>query len=134
MNIIEKIRELNLPTGEYVVIGSGIMDVLGIRKAHDIDISVLPSLHASLRATGDWSEEIRYEKIFLIKDGVDINPHLSWSDYDTTTGEAIASATRIDGIDFMNLHELRKFKTALGRDKDLADIELIDMYIKEHGL
>lgn len=39
--------------------------------------------------------------------------------------EIISSATLIDGIPFMNLDELIKFKIALGREKDFEDIELI---------
>lgn len=35
ISIIEKIKNLNLPHGEYVVIGSGILDVLDIRPALD---------------------------------------------------------------------------------------------------
>lgn len=33
----------------------------------------------------------------------------------------------------MNLKELRKFKKALGRDKDNVDIALIDEYLKRHN-
>src|SRR3989344_2496956 len=126
MNIIEKIKKLNLTMGEYVIIGSGILDALGIRKANDIDISALPQLYSRLRATGEWNEEERYGKIFLKRNGIEINPQLSWSAYPTSTEEAISSAMIIDGIPFMNLKELRKFKKALGRDKDFADIILID--------
>ena len=132
MNIIEKIKKLNLTMGEYVIIGSGILDALGIRKANDIDISALPQLYSRLRATGEWNEEERYGKIFLKRNGIEINPQLSWSAYPTSTEEAISSAMIIDGIPFMNLKELRKFKKALGRDKDFADIILIDEYLREH--
>ena len=118
--------------GEYVIIGSGILDALGIRKANDIDISALPQLYSRLRATGEWNEEERYGKIFLKRNGIEINPQLSWSAYPTSTEEAISSAMIIDGIPFMNLKELRKFKKALGRDKDFADIILIDEYLREH--
>ena len=132
MNIIEKIKKLNLTMGEYVIIGSGILDALGIRKANDIDISALPQLYSRLRATGEWNEEERYGKIFLKRNGIEINPQLSWSAYPTSTEEAISSAMIIDGIPFMNLKELRKFKKALGRYKDFADIILIDEYLREH--
>ena len=132
MNIIEKIKKLNLTMGEYVIIGSGILDALGIRKANDIDISALPQLYSRLRATGEWNEEERYGKIFLKRNGIEINPQLSWSAYPTSTEEAISSAMIIDGIPFMNLKELRKFKKTLGRDKDFADIILIDEYLREH--
>ena len=65
---------------------------------------------------------------------MDIIPRLSWSEYSTSSGEAIASAMIIDGIYFMNLKELKKFKKALGREKDFADIKLIDEYLKKHNL
>lgn len=128
MNIIERMKELDLPKGQYVIIGSGPMDVLGIRQAHDIDIAVMPELFKTLHTSGEWEEEERYGKIFLMRDGLDINPELSWSDYPTTTAEAIASALVIDGVPFMNLEELKRFKTALGREKDKADITLIEAY------
>ncbi|MFH1657015.1 MAG: hypothetical protein ABH919_00970 [bacterium] len=133
MNIVEKVKKLNFAPGEYVVIGSGLLDVLGIRQANDIDIAVLPELHARLRTTGEWEEEKRYGKIFLKKEKIEIVPQLSWSEYPTSTEEAIASATVIDNVYFMNLQELRRFKEALGREKDFADIALIDAYLKEYA-
>ncbi len=136
MSIIERIKKLDLPFGHYVVIGSGPLDALGIRPANDIDIAVTPELFAALRATGEWEEETRYGKTFLMRntDGLDINPELSWSDYPTTTQEAIASALVIDGVPFMNLEELKRFKRALGREKDAADIARIEEYQKHAAM
>lgn len=125
MNIIQKIKELNLPLGQYVIVGSGTMDILGIRPAGDIDIAVTKSLHQELRKTGKWKE---YNKIFLVDDTFEIIPELGLENYYTTTEEAISSALIIEGIPFMNLDELIKFKTAQGRDKDLIDIKLIRGY------
>lgn len=130
MNIIEKVKKFNFPSGEYVVVASGPLEALGIRKASDIDIAVTPALHTKLKASGEWEEKVKYGKTFLQQDGIEIIPSLSWSEYPTTTEEAIASAMIIDGIYFMNLEELKKFKKALGREKDLKDIELIDKYIE----
>lgn len=84
-----------------------------------------------MRATGEWQEEKKDGKIFLKRDDVEIIPELSWSDYPTTTEEAIASAMMIEGVPFMNLQELRKFKQALGRPKDFTDITLINEYEKQ---
>lgn len=128
MTIISRIKQLRLPYGQYVVVGSGTLEALGIRQAADIDIAVLPALHTALRATGEWDEDERYGEIFLKREDVEILPRLDWDAYPTTTAAAIASALVIDGVPFMNLDELRTFKAALGRDKDLADIALIDAY------
>lgn len=95
-NIIEKIKTLNLPPDQYVVIGSGTMAALGIREASDIDMSVLPELHKKLREGGEWEEDVRYGKVFLKKDDFEVNPDLSWGDYKTTTAEAVQSALIID--------------------------------------
>jgi hypothetical protein len=123
--LFSKLKELNFPKGEYVVTGSGILGALGLREVNDVDIAVTPHLLASLQSTGEWTEEIRYNKIFLMKDDVDIASQLSWEDYATTTEEAIQSATMIDGFPFLNLEETIKFKQAMGREKDFHDIELI---------
>lgn len=130
MNIIEKLKSLNLPSDQYVVISSGTLDVLGIRKANDIDLSITQELHEQLRKTGEWKEEVRYGKIFLLKEDIEINPDVSWKDYKTTTKELIETALVVNGINFMNLEEVIKFKKALGREKDFKDIELIEDYLK----
>jgi len=132
MNIIKKIKELNFPPNQYVVVGSGILDVLGIREASDIDIAVTNDLHQKLRETGEWKEYERYDRIrvFLKKDVYEIIPQLDWESYNTTTEEAISSAVIVEDIPFMNLDELIKFKTALGREKDFKDIKLIKNYQK----
>lgn len=126
---IEKIKDLNFPLGEYVVVGSSILEVLGIRESVDIDIAVTSKLRDILLKTGKWNEEYNYNKLFLKNPGIDILPELNWEKYDTTTNQAIAGAIIIDGIPFMNLEELIKFKTALGREKDFKDIELIRKYL-----
>jgi hypothetical protein len=129
MNIITKVKKLDLPLGQYVVIGSGIMAQLGLRTANDVDIAVTPDLYATLRASGEWEEAERYGKIFLKKGVLEINPRLDWESYSTTVEVTIASATIIEGVSFMNLNELVKFKRVLGRAKDLADIVMIEAYL-----
>lgn len=129
--MLKKIKKLQFPLGQYVVVGSGIMDVLGIRKARDIDIVVTLKLYNDLRATKKWKEEEHHGEIFLKQNGIDIIQKLEWDEYTTTTQEAILSAVLIGGVPFMNLEELKKFKTSLGRKKDFKDIYLIDQYLSK---
>jgi hypothetical protein len=131
MNIIQKIKELNLPNDQYVVIGSGTMDVLGIRQAQDIDISATEELFDKLKETGEWLEFEKYGRSFIKKDVFDINKSLGWEKYSITIEEANKSALFIEDIPFMNLNELIKFKTAMGREKDFKDIELIKEYLNK---
>ena len=66
MNIVERIKKLNLPVGHYVVVGSGVMDALGMRPAHDIDIAVTPELFKTLRTSGVWEEELYCLTVLVI--------------------------------------------------------------------
>ncbi|MCH8889400.1 hypothetical protein IID26_03185 [Patescibacteria group bacterium] len=131
MDIIDEIKKLQFPLGQYVVVGSGTMAALGIREARDIDIAVISKLYDFLCATGKWEKEEYHGKILLKQGKVEIIPQLNWNEYATTTEEAITSAILIDNIHFMNLKELKKFKLALGRKKDFEDIKLIDQYLNE---
>ncbi len=131
-NIISTVKSLNFPLGQYVVVASGIMEALGIRNSSDIDIAVTLELHTRLSETNDWKKEIKYNKVFLQKDKIEIIPSLDWDKFPIKTEEAIAKAMVIDGVAFMNLEMLKKFKFALGREKDFADIKLIDDYIADH--
>jgi 8-oxo-dGTP pyrophosphatase MutT (NUDIX family) len=131
MNILQKIKELNIPNDQYVVIGSGTMSALGIREANDIDMSVTEELFDKLKETGEWEEFEKYGRPFLKKDVFDINKHLGWEKYSITIQEANNSALFIEDIPFMNLDELIKFKAAMGREKDFKDIELIKEYLNK---
>ena len=128
MSIVENVKSLNLPFGEYVVIGSGLLDALGLRSANDIDIAVTPKLYRQLHSTGEWREAKKYGKDFLLKGKIEISSQLEWEDFSTTIKEAIGSALIIDGIPFLNLDELKKFKRAFGRQKDYEDISLLEKY------
>jgi len=131
MNIIKKIKNLDFPFGEYIVVGSGILAALGLRQAKDVDIAVTPRLLKKLKNSGNWKEKIRWEKLFLMGDNIEIISQLNWEKYPTTTQEAINSAAIIDGIPFLNVEETILFKRALGRKKDLKDIELLNQYLKK---
>ena len=56
MNIIKLVKKLDLPIGQYVVFGSGPLDVHGIRETWDVDICVKPELFEKLKLTKEWEE------------------------------------------------------------------------------
>ena len=120
--------------GEYVVIGAGILEALGIRNTNDVDVIVKPILFEKLRESKIYKEEMRWGKIFLIGDQTEIGTKLDWENYSTTIEEAINTAMIINGIPFLNIKETIKFKKAMGREKDTRDIKLIKGYLKKHPL
>lgn len=133
MSIFERVKNLHLPLGEYVVIGAGILEALGIRDTRDVDVIVIPELFEKLRESKVYKEEMRWDKLFLFADNIDIGSKLDWENYSTTIEEAVKTATIIDGVPFLSLEETIKFKKAMGREKDFNDIDLIEKYSKNYA-
>lgn len=131
MNIFEELKRLGLPTGQYVVFGGGSMAAHGIRMPSDIDILVTNELYERLREQG-WQdeEEIRPGLTRIVKDKYDVTPDISCGSYNPNKQELIDNAKIINGIPFLPLNELIKFKKEKGREKDLKDIELIKKYLE----
>lgn len=134
MDIWKKLKELNFPIGEYLVVG-GAMAAHGIREAHDLDILVTPKLYRQLKKD-EWKicdcEQCRKTNRFMLKgDGVDILPNYTYGNYDGDVHWLMANADIINGYPFINLSEYIKFKKELNRPKDIVDIELIRKYLDQ---
>lgn len=139
LSISEKVKQLNLPIGEYVVVG-GAMEAHGIRKVNDIDIVVMPKLFDELIQKGwkvcrcDKCQAMRRagtKKQILKSEGIDILSEYSWYDkYQADTEELVKNADIIDGIPFVQLKELLKWKKVADREKDRKDVELIEKFLR----
>ncbi len=125
----ERIKQVAIPLDQMVVIGSGLLDVWGLRDADDIDLVVSQRVFDELRATGEFSEHIRYGSLCLEKDQLEI-----WTDWGKAASfvELAALALTIDGVMFVNPAVLIARKAVRGTDKDLRDIELIATYLQTH--
>lgn len=128
VNIFKTIKELNLPNGEYVVVGSGIMGALGIREINDVDLCVSSKILQTFKEKDGWRSYKKWNKTFLENKGknIDMFSQLAWEGYQTTREKAIETAEHINGVPFLNIEETIKFKEALGREKDMEDIKLLE--------
>jgi len=129
MNFIQHVKELNFPLDQFVVIGSGLLDVRGLRTADDIDLVVSNSLYEILKQTGDYQESTMHDESYLFSDKLEI--WQTWGpeyDYQTIRSSAIT----LDDVSFINPGLLIIKKRELGRDKDFTDIKLLEKYKYEH--
>lgn len=128
---LQNLKALNLPPKEFVIVSSGSLAVRGIREAKDLDVIVSDKL---------WTELTKRYSVFE-KDGVqriDCGNDIEILENDSgktithliPVSEVFANADTIDGIQYMNLEQLKKIKLHFGREKDLKDIALIDEYLK----
>ena len=126
--ILQKVKQLGLPDGSYVVYGSGPMAAAGIREANDIDMLVSPELFKKLERDGWQVRQKGPNDNPLVFNDFEAHQSWSFSDYNPALEHLLASATVVDGVPFAALEEVRKWKAANITGKSQRDIELIDDY------
>ena len=125
-----KVKALDLPLDQIIVIGSGILDQLGIRTASDIDLAVSSDLMEKLsEESGNWLKKFDdNQRFYFVKDDGSAEVWDGW----VFDGQAVSYddlldyAVEYDGVRFVDLEFLRKWKSWRGREKDVRDVELID--------
>lgn len=126
----DKVKALDLPLDQIIVIGSGILDQLGIRPASDIDLAASSDLMKNLSdESGDWIKKFDDDqRFYFVKDDGSAEVWDGW-EFDgqaVSYGELLSQSVEYDGVRFVDLEFLRKWKSWRGREKDVQDVKLID--------
>lgn len=124
-SLVDRVKSLQLPKGQYVVIGSGLLDALGLRKAGDLDLAVSDTLFEQFHASGEYTLEEKYGAEVLTSDDIEI-----WKQWqkDLPFSELIKNAVEVDGVAFVHPDVIIQRKSERGLAKDIEDIRLL----KEH--
>jgi hypothetical protein len=127
--IKNKLTSLGISSTEPIIVGSGILDMLGIRPSNDVDLLISKETFYKIAGHGheilqrpDGSEKIEVDDIELMHD---------W--YGKKVSDAAIKTTVIDGIKFMSIEEVCRWKALLDRSKDQVDILLIDKCLESCG-
>ena len=116
-SMLQRLGELPFPATEYWVITGGAMVLYGFRpQTHDIDLGCTTALADRLEQQGypvsrtvDGSRKIAYAD--------DVEIFENWLE---------GTVELVDGIPVVSVDGLIEMKRKLGREKDLADIALIE--------
>lgn len=135
MDLVTKIKSLNFPFGHYVVYGSAVMEINGIRKSKDIDILIDEYLYKELRNKG-WKRKWNSKRIFICKmlkkDNIECYTNLFWKNYKYNTDYLINRAEIIEGVPFMSILDYLEYKRHLPREKDKQDVILIENFLDKN--
>ena len=121
----QRLKELSFPEKEYWVVAGGAMVLHGFRpQTHDIDLGCSTLLADKLEQQGysvshceDGTRKIVYsEEIEIFENWIEGNVEI------------------INGVPVVSVDGLIQMKKKLGRDKDLADIALIEKVRKTNKL
>lgn len=131
-----KLAELGLSSLNSVVIGSGILDALGIRKSNDIDVVVDEETYAHLKDSGRFQEEQHYGRSVLVDDSFEIGTSWGVLEKDQTLSDLTKQSAVIDDVCYITLDFLLSVKKSWLQDdnvrqKDIDDVKLIEEHLAE---
>lgn len=128
MDFKSRIVSLDLPDGSFLVVGSGVLQALGLRASSDIDMILTQEAFDQLKKEPGWEYTKWGEHEVLRKDEFDFGTEWGTDRIDAL----LLRAMYIAGIPYLSLQDLRTWKLNRGSSKDLRDIELIDTYLSTH--
>jgi len=128
-NLLGKFKKLNLPDGQYVIYGSAPLGIRGIREIHDLDVAVTNNLYQRLLKKYPKQEKKDKTKRFIKLGKIEIIPPRC--SLIRNIKRTISSADVIEGLRFVKLRDLIKWKRLMGRDKDFKDIKLIEEFLNK---
>lgn len=127
--LFKRVKELNLPIGEYAIFGSGPMGIRNLREMHDIDIIVSDRIFNEYSNKQGWKiKEIYGYRDWLKNDNLEIEMGRDWHEGWDVEG-MIREAEIIDGLLFVKLEYLIEWKKFYGSEKDLKDVEIIENFL-----
>lgn len=125
--ILEQVRGLHFPSGSYAVFGSGPLGVRGLREMNDADIIVTREVFETLRFSPDWTYERKANGSECSHRG-DVEMFYSWAPGEWDVEKLITEAEVIEGLPFVKLEEVKRWKQMRNSEKDKMDLELLAIY------
>lgn len=138
IDIFKEVKALNFPSDHFIVVGSAIMSVKGIRPAYDLDIVISQELFETCKSQDwelkPWTRAGYPGKEWLKKGITDLMLEVNCGNERFDLPALKKEGEVIDGIWFMSLSQLITFKKAYGRPKDFQDIELIQKFLDNKNM
>lgn len=134
MNIFAKLNELHLDGNNSVIIGSGILDVLGIRKGVDVDVVVRQDAYERLKADGRFLVGQTHGREVLTDELFEIGTSWGVLGKDHTFDDLMEHSQTIDGVRYISPEFLLAVKQSWlkagnARQKDVNDVELMQQFL-----
>jgi hypothetical protein len=124
--LLDELKKLKLPADKFAIFGSGPLSIRGLRESNDLDIIVKKDIWDKL----DRKFMIRSSSGGIVLGNIDVCENwLPWFD---DLNMLIDTADIIDGIRYVKLEYVLKWKKEMNRDKDKKDVKLIDEFLKMH--
>jgi len=131
----KELAKYNLDESNSVVIGSGILNSLGIRESRDIDAVLEEKTFQNLKKDSSLIEtQNGYGAKLLTNDSVEFSDrwYIDSRGIDLSFEDLVQQSSVIDGVRYVDLELLLEIKKLWAREKDLKDVELIQNYLERN--
>lgn len=127
--ILENLRTLELPSGDWAIFASGPMCFHGLKEhCHDIDIVSRGAAWEKATTLGEVAQaDMKDHVVRLFDETIEIFD--GWKPGDWDINDLIDSADMIDGFPVVKLEHVLEWKKRMGRVKDIHDIPIIEAYL-----
>lgn len=134
INFKQRLDEYGLNTDNSVVIGSGVMNALGLRESADIDVVVNPETYERLRTEASFVPEVVRGKTLLTGGVFEIGTSWPVLGRDWDYRALLSVSMVIEDVRYITAQFLREAKRswiheAEGRDKDVVDVRILEKYL-----
>lgn len=126
--LIKELLKLDLPASEFAVFGSGPMMAHGLRDCNDLDIIARGTAWEMACMLGQVSKTADNHVKATFADGK-IEVFSKWWPGGWDTNVLIDGAETIDGVRFVTLPNVLRWKRTKGRPKDEEDAKAIEAYL-----
>lgn len=127
---LNKFRRMKYPKNEMLIVGSGVLALLGLKKNKDLDIWTTPRIIKQLSKDKNFIQKkspLDGTTIYECKEGViEITSTLPPF---KNLKEHLKRALIVYGIYFQSPKDVLKWKKNMNRPKDKADIKALESYL-----
>lgn len=130
--VIDKIKDLGLPTKDFAIFGSGPMMIHGLKELiHDIDIVARGEAWEMIQRLGNVEiAELGDKRVTFFNKRIEA--FNGWKPGGMDRDMLIDEAEIIDGLPWVHIEHVLEYKKILNREKDQDDIEKLEHYLAKH--
>lgn len=133
-NLKDELTKLGLSAENSVIIGSGILDVLGIRESGDVDVVIDRGEFERLDGSSRFRHEESYGQTVLVDEAFEIRTSWGVLGKDYRLEDFLPESVVVDGVRYITPDFLLRVKKSwlTGNDvrqKDIEDVKLIEGYL-----
>lgn len=129
-DLFQKVKELALPKGKYVLFGSAPLGIRNLRECGDIDIVVTQDIWDEYKARPEWQlGKTHHGNPYLLNARIELLK--DWKPGVWDIKRLIEEAEIIDGLPFVTLEYVVKWKRLSGREKDMRDIAIVENFLRQ---